>query len=511
MKKLLLPLLLVFPFLSGCQKSNAVNLDNFYRDIKSGNFTVDDHQELKQVFYSDKCFETDITGKRVAGILKADTIEEKKGIYEFYQKDDGSYGIHGMLTEVYNLSIFDFSNNFYRVSYCNKTVYEKKGDSYILDCSIVFPYQYRDAQQYWTESGFVSSYDMTYMEKIIISKAKGGYTVKFSFRESRKGDNYSISITNIGKNKNEALENFVENPTIVKQTDWNEYQREAIDFYGFKDTPFYSGYTTGFRLYFGVISQTEAAAMVVYDYFGTAEDENGFKSELLEKDYYEQSYVGGIYTYAKNLDDGTASIISFEFVAPSELDAYDLIAFPRGYFQVVYSSGIQTVNVTLEQANTYITNAQLPTIADNDKITRITYSNDNLLYADIENDPGVIAACAEAGIEPGPFYDYLFTLTFYIENKNDAFALVDQYRNSLLQMDNRHFAEEYNTTNIPASQLSAYSVELCENDVENIPDVAIDIYYFNMFGELNEYGGFVQIMFGKFTDVYKTIYYKDNN
>ena len=509
MKKILLPLLLVIPFLSGCQKSDAVDINAFYRDIKSCNFTVDDHSELKQVFYSDKCFETDITGKRVAGILKADTIEEKKGIYEFYQKDDGSYGIHGMLTEVYNLSIFDFSNNFYRVSFCDKTVYQKKGNNYELDCRVRIPYKYRDAQQYWTESGFVSSYDMNYMDRIIISKTSNGYKVNFSMVEGHKNDNYSVTITNIGKNKNESLENFRNNPTIEKQTDWNEYQREAIDFYGFKETPFYSGYTTGFRLYFGKISQTDAAAMVVYDYFGTVDDENGFKTELLEKDYYEQSYIGGIYTYAKNLDDGTASIVSFEFVAPSEISEYDLIAFPRGYFQVVYSNGIQTIEVNLEQANTYISDAGLATIAANESISRITYSNENLLYADIENDPEVIAACEEAGIEPGPFYDYLFTLTFYIEDQNDAFAFVDAYRTSILQLEGHQFTEDSTTLNKPASQLSVYALELYENDTERLPDATIDIYFFNTFGESNEYAGTVQILFGKFTDVYKTIFYKN--
>ena len=509
MKKLVLPLLLVIPLLSGCNKKESLSIDNFYRDIKNCNFTVDDHKELKQVFYSDKCFETDITGKRVAGILKADTIEEKKGIYEFYQKNDGSYGIHGMLTEVYNLSIFDFSNNFYRVSFCNKSVYEKKGSNYVLDCTIGMSYKYRDAKQFWIESGFVSSYSMKYMEKITISKANNGYRVSFSMMGGHQSDNYSISITNIGKNKNELLENFRKNPTIQKQYDWNEYQREAIDFYGFKDTPFYSGYTTGFRLYFGVISTTDAAAMIVYDYFGCEDDETNFKNELLEKDYYERSYVGGIYTYAKNLDNGEASVVSFTFINPSELSEYDLQAFPRGYFQVAYSNGIQTIDVNLEEANTYISNAGLPAISNNEYVTRITYTNDNLLYNDIENDPEVIAACEEAGIEPGPFYDYLFTLTFYIEDKNDAFEFVDQYRNKIHQMENRNFNESNNTANIAASQLSIYSTELYENDASNIPETVIEIYYFNTFGELNEYGGTVQILFGKFTEVYKTVFYKN--
>ena len=475
-------------------------LELFYDAMKGHNFTADDHVELKQTFYGNDYALINVVNEREIGVARFNN----QGIFAFFENDNKEYQIHGMLTPNTELSIYDGFNNCTRLEYLPRYAWVKSVSS--PKYSITNPSE--EVRSLLEESAYAGSVDLQSLSSLTLSKDTTNKTLilSFTFRVSSGVSNYDVTISNIGKNTNVKVLNFITHTTVTPQTDWNVYQNEAFNRYNVwekQPVPFYQGFSIGLYLFFREYSGFSIC--MIFDYCAAPSSVGAYAETLTDNGFLPtpRDNPTGERKFAKKIDESTALLATFRFISTSELDEINQIAFPNGYLQIVLSVGVPESEITLTTANEKLAHAGLVSLSGTG-ISLITFYDINLAIGNIADDEEYRTLYDSYNLpyDETPFTDY-FELHLQVSQFTDASAIVDAFANQLIQ--NYDFVcsvDEFTSV----SNLTALTFTLFKYDVNDKLDTAIYIDMFNLQGELNEYGGEVSITVEKYSETGKIIF-----
>ena len=479
-------------------------LDIFYTAMKGHNFTADDKFELKQTFFGEDYVLIDIIGERQTGIARFGN----QGIFTFFENNAKQYEVFGMLTPNASLSIYDGFNNATRLEYLPKGAWVKgasSGNYSLRNISSAI-------KDTLAESAFAGASDLNSFLSLTLSKdvKKKTLALAFEFKNTSGVANYTVTISNIGKNKNEQIENYINNTTVTSQTDWNEYQKEAFERYNIwnqMDIPFYTGFTNGLSLYFYTFSGISICT--IYDYGATIADESGYARFLAQNGFgaTPRDGVGGERKFAKQLTADSSLLATFRFISPTELDAINQEAFPNGYLQIVLSVGSPEAEIDLATANSKLAHAGLVSL-ESGNYTYITFYDIAKAIGNIADDEDyrAIYDAFDLPYDIPPYTDY-FEMHLGIEEFSEACSIVNPFALDLINNHDFICSVEGFTK---VENLSAYTFGLYKYDSDDKLDTAVYIDLYDTYGELNEYGKDVSIVVEKFSSTGKIIFDPNN-
>ncbi len=506
MKKIiLLPILLTL--LSGCSGgSSTFKIESFYTDLEARNYVTYDG-ELKQIFYDENMIMFNAPNQVNYGVVKM-----SQGIFEIHETSDGSYETHGMLTPNVELDILDGCHNFHNIAYIAKSqwTYDSANKEYNLKIS---------KKNYSTLSytGYFSNDDYNSIKNISLKRIKTHeYQVDVIYKDGVSKENYSITLNNYKKNTNSELKEFITNTVVSPQTDWNDYQKSALEVYGLNDIPFLSSYTIGFFMYFQRIATYSSGgyACIVYDYMSSQEKEEDIAKELEdlhflpdgEKKYYKPS--SDIPGLNLNVEYAFISYEELEYMAErGEISPGNLLAYPYGYMQLLFAYSFGEIEISLADLNTVLLDKMALSPLDNtvsfiNKITTVDYK-DSVNEAAM-NDEEYLEMFEELGLEPGPLYEELASYYLYIDLENDAVSYIDNYRESIRNSgyiySNNGAASDNDSLSI--KDMSSKMVEYYKVSKDGLPEYTIDIYLYDSSSPDNlNYDGVVEIVLSRYTEL----------
>ena len=512
MKKIFLLPLLLISTLVGCNQNTGptkFEIDEFYHDLEIKNFRVSDG-ELTQIFYDENTLIYQISGQPDTGVVKMN-----QGIFEIYKKSDGNYDTHGMITANTTLDILDGCNNFHDFAHITKGewTYLEESNSYKLKVGLAYGIL--------IYTGYFAQADKEYIDTVTLSKVQNHeYNIDVKYIESAKKSlgkvDYTIHYDRYRANVNEKLKNFIENTTVIPQMTWNSYQALALETYGFTDVPFLQSFTIGLKLHFTQIAGYASGgyACIVYDCMSNASKESNIASELLELGFTQRSTKS---FYKATSTTGINLNIQFAFITHEEIEVMvehgeategDLLAYPNGYMQLLYAYSFGEVETSISELNsTFTTSMLLPSLSEYSKISKLT----EIDYKDAFNTAAVtdeeyIAMFKELGLEPGPIYDEIASIYFYIESEVDAVNYIDQYR-ELIE------AGDYILNGEPGQSIKDMTGRCAEyylNNDNDLPQYVLDIYLYDssQSGDF-EWNGVVEMVITKYTDLGLALFFAD--
>lgn len=512
MKKLLFIPLLVVP-LFACQphssKVEKFDIQDFFTDLESKNYRVHD-EELTQIFYDENTLIYQSIGQVDTGVVKL-----QQGIFEIHMTSTGEYETHGMITSNTELDILDGCSNFHDITYLPSMywIYNSKANNYSLSIN-------SRTYNILRYTGFFASNDQNKIESVTLAKTNvHEYKMDVKYRssviETEKKSNYSIVLDKYQENKNEVLEEFVKTAVISPQTKWNEYQLSAFNTYGLTDVPFLNAYTLGIKLSFVTISAYASGgyACILYDCMSDVSKEQDIENELLELDYQKKAErvfykESSIPNYNFNIQ---YQFISYEeivkMVNNQEASEGDLLAYPNGYMQILFSYSFGEVDTTLEEINNVLNNSMSsPAISNESYISKVTQID----YKDGYNQEAMtneeyIAMFEEIGREPGPIYDEMRSIYIYIEDMDNAVTLIDNYREALKSTE--YLSEQDVNTSIKDLEYRCVEYYLLDENGAASSSV-IDIYLYNSSSSSDfEYSGVLEIVLTKYTELGMALFY----
>ena len=466
-------------------------IQEFYNAIESRNFTASDG-ELSHIYIGNDILKIQSTGQ-----IDTAVVRMKQGIFEIYKTDNG-YNSHGMVTPNKEMDITDSLYNFYRIVYLRQIYwsYNKTSDTFSIKTNIV----HRDAL---LDTGFIASGEYQYISNVTLKRniETHGYDFNVNFIESSKIESYTIAITNIGKNSDRELENYIKNTTLSAQTEWNSYQLSALEEFGLIEAPFLNSYTLGLKLYFQQVYAGEYA-LIVYDYLSNKSKETDIVNELVILGFTnEANQASDIKKYSKpSLITGYKFVIEFRFVPVEEIEGEaNKQAFPYGYMQVMYSYVVAKNETTLEALNSDMEKMQLtglPTSESIKKVETIDYAG--LMNSSIYEDE-FIEAFNELGIEPGPLYEEYRSILLSIDKKTEAVTYLDNYRQTI--RDANYISSELIDDTKSIDETSGNSAAYFKYDSSSDVFPMYEIYMYLNDSTTQQWSGVVEIVIIKLTDL----------
>lgn len=507
-KKLLFLFPLLMSVLTGCKPDINFKIEDFYTDLESRNYTVSDG-EITQKFYSENAIMFINKGQVNTGVVKLN-----QGIFEIYESSEG-YQTHGMITANTTLDILDGCHNFHYLSYISITNWEKlSSDTYRLrltkNVSRILPY-----------TGYFLADDWTSIDRITLTKTDNhAYSLSFKYIKSRSKDNYSVKLSNYKKNKNAKLDDFISTAVVTKQSEWNEYQLSALNNYGLSDVPFLSSYSLGMKLNFLAFPGSIEGICFIYDCLPLSVDMSKIGDELISKGFEKDSD----YRYHLNTEViGVALNLEYHYVTYSEIEEMviqgyasegDLLAYPDGYIQYVYSHGTVEVTSSISEINSkYMSTLGLSDFVDESYISKVGYTD----YKDMLNnaamsDPEFLEMFEYIGEEPGPIYESYASIYLYIESIDDAVSYIDSYRTSL-ESNGYIFSSPYEEDNKDKSIIDLVSKSAGYYhpylDNSEIPLSNIYFYLYDSSSSEHSYNGVVEIVVEKYTELGIKLFYAE--
>lgn len=505
-KKLLFLFPLLIPVLTGCKNDINFKIEDFYSDLEARNYTVSDG-EITQKFYHENAIMFINKGQVNTGVVKLN-----QGIFEIYENSDG-YHTHGMITSNTTLDILDGCNNFHDLSYISLSNWEKlSSDTYRLkltkNVSNILPY-----------TGYFLADDWSSIDRITLTKTDNhAYSLSFKYIKERSKDNYSVKLTNYKKNKNKKLDDFISSTVVSKQTEWNEYQLSALNRYGLSDVPFLSSYSLGMKLNFAALPGSLEGICFVYDCLPLSVDMSNIGSELIslgfEKDSESRYHLNTPIT-------GLALNLEYHYVTYSEIEEMvrqgyasegDLLAYPDGYIQYVFSHGSVEVTSSISEINSkYMSTLGLSDFKEESYISKVGYTD----YKDMFNeqamtDPEYLEMFELIGEEPGPIYESYASIYLYIESIDDAVSYIDSYRTSL-ESNGYIFSSPYDEDSKDKSIIDLVTKSAAYyhpySDSSDIPLSNIYFYLYDSSSSEHGYDGVIEIVVEKYTELGIKLFY----
>jgi len=469
-------------------------IEDFYQDIEFGSY-VADNGVSKQTFYGEKGILVE-NEEESYGFVKV----EEQGIFEFHVKEDGDYEVHGMLSPNSELPLFRFA-------YCFSQILDLDSDLFSFVQEKGFYHLEADtyAKNVFSYLGLLT--DVDNIKEANLYQNSNGYLFESVYEDD---STVYITITDIGKTKNKKMDTFASTKK-EKQTEWNDYQKKAISYYGFWDIPFFSSYTLGLQLYFQTITLNglPLTACLCYDYLSSKDSEASIASELENRFGYQEhssSKQGGVYVYSKPYNADMDLFVSFRFVDVTELSADDAIAYPYGYMQVSYSYAPSEKDFTSDELDTQLLSLNYPAMGlDDSKLDRIY----EISYKESQNEammtsPDFIEMLKEKGLEPGPVFGEYFSLYLVSEEEDYLCSTLDTFISNLKQLG---FAirigfEDYDS--LPIKQMpNGIGFDLFDGD--GYPLVSFDFYTKSL--DTGKYEGSMEIVLTQYTELAQKVFF----
>lgn len=483
---------------------SSFKIDDFYSDLDSRNYTVSDN-ELTQRFIGENIVMFDAINQISTGVVKM-----SQGIFEIYQTSNGDYAPHGMITSNTELDILDGCNNFHDLTYIPRDYWTFVDENtYKLTLN-------SGTFNVLASTRYFNLNDKDSIKEVSLKRVeKHTYDLSFTYKSSSSDKDYVVSLTNYGQNHDEKLENYVKNTIVNKQTNWNDYQMSALTNYGYEEVPFLSSLTLGMKLLFLSVPGYYGGGYVlfIYDCLGSASQINDIKTELTslgfhkrsERVFYKETNVAG---YTLNCE---FAYISYEeikvMVEHGEASEGDLLAYPTGYTQLVFSYGIAEQEVSLDVINDKFTNhMELSPLEDASFINKIMMVDYTESYNDIAiHDEEYLEMFHEMGLEPGPIYEEMCSIYLYIDKESDAANYIDTYRNTFKDNGYKFYSlyeEDTEEKSIVDMTFNCVQYNKTISDTNLNPVASIDIYMFDSTTTLDySYDGVVEIVISRYTEL----------
>ena len=501
------PLLIIALTAVSCKSSNKDNISSsindeskfeiqeFYDVLSSLNFKADDG-EIAQSFYGPDAMTFDIEDQIETGIIR-----NEQGIFQVYKTNSG-YKSQGMLSPNNSLKITGFINSIFDITYIDIDDWEYSSQD---NCYSLFPSQGDiDNYEILVGTGYFYSRDEEDVDAVNIKKnSESTYVIEVIYSEDTLTghESFNVDITDIGSSNNAVLEAFRQT-RIEPHTSWDEYQISALEYYGFEEAPFLSSYTLGLMITFQRVDGyvVGGSVLIAYDCMSSYEKETTIIDELVELGYHDETIEGSLeHYYTKEKEPGINSTIEFRFVSVEEIDAYNRVAYPNGYMQVVYGHALKSEETDNADLNDKLTSMGLPSFNGGTTVTKFeTIDYTSRINEEISTSEEGLEIFDALSLEPGPISALSVEIFLYIEDRDDAVELLDSYRESIQEAD--YFQSEYVLN--PTGSINDIKYDTYFSEVEEgfgLSRNEIDLYLTNT--NTGEYDGRVTIVLNSYTDL----------